>query len=220
MLKKIVGAFGAMAPDIMALCKWDTLGVFWVSAKGTRRNKLIFLAFGWVGGWVGGWMGSNSPPPPLPPSKWGWDHFGSLGVPRNWVGGSRTPPPPFMAPSCCCGLCCSAARHNNELRCSDDHMPVTRGLCELSIRCFMAPSVDKHMPGPWAGVVQLKGWIRTPPLSFPTPCRSPGGGGGGVTRSTQNCSLRLIVLLCGWLCCGALPLVSLTRMAGHFAYFR
>ena len=30
----------------------------------------------------------------------------------------------------------------------------------------------------------------------PTPCRSPGGG-GGVTWSTQNFSLQLIVLLCG-----------------------
>ena len=38
--------------------------------------------------------------------------------------------------------------------------------------------------------------IPPPPLSFPTPCRSPGGG-GGVTWSTQNFSLRLIVLLCG-----------------------
>ena len=36
-----------------------------------------------------------------------------------------------------------------------------------------------------------------PPLSFPTPCRSPGGGGGTVTSSTQNFSLRLIVLLLG-----------------------
>ena len=38
-----------------------------------------------------------------------------------------------------------------------------------------------------------------PPLSFPTPCRSPGGGGGwgAVTWSTQNFSLRLIVLLLG-----------------------
>ena len=36
-----------------------------------------------------------------------------------------------------------------------------------------------------------------PPLSFPTPCHSPGGGGGTVTWSTQNFSLRLIVLLCG-----------------------
>ena len=45
-------------------------------------------------------------------------------------------------------------------------------------------------------------------MSFPTPCRSPGGM-GGVTWSTQNFSLRLIVLLCGWLCCGALPLEPL-----------
>ena len=59
-----------------------------------------------------------------------------------------------------------------------------------------------------------------PPLLFPTPCHSPGGGGGGVTWSTQNFSLRLIVLLCGWLCCGALPLASLALMAGHFAHFR
>ena len=56
-----------------------------------------------------------------------------------------------------------------------------------------------------------------PPVSFPTPCRSPGGGGWGtVTWSTQNFSLRLIVLLCGW----ALPLASLAFMAGQFAHFR
>ena len=34
-----------------------------------------------------------------------------------------------------------------------------------------------------------------PPLSFPTPCRSLGGGWGTVTCSTQNFSLRLTVLL-------------------------
>ena len=61
--------------------------------------------------------------------------------------------------------------------------------------------------------------IPPPPVSFPTPCRSPGGG-GGVTWSTQNFSLRLIVLLCGWLCCGALPLASLALMVGHFAHFQ
>ena len=47
----------------------------------------------------------------------------------------------------------------------------------------------------------------------PPPCRSPPlvvpRGGGGVTWSAQNFSFRLIVLLCGWLCCGALPLASL-----------
>ena len=32
---------------------------------------------------------------------------------------------------------------------------------------------------------------------YPTPLSFPGGGGGGVTWSTQNFSLRLIVLLCG-----------------------
>ena len=40
-------------------------------------------------------------------------------------------------------------------------------------------------------------FLPPPPLSFPTPCRSPGGGWGTVTWSTQNFSLRLIVLLCG-----------------------
>ena len=59
-----------------------------------------------------------------------------------------------------------------------------------------------------------------PPPVSPTPCRSPGGGWGTVTWSTQNFSLRLIVLLCGWLCCGALPLASPALMAGHFAHFR
>ena len=36
-----------------------------------------------------------------------------------------------------------------------------------------------------------------PPLSFPTPCRSPGGGWGTVTWLTQNFLLQFIVLLCG-----------------------
>ena len=43
-----------------------------------------------------------------------------------------------------------------------------------------------------------QGGSTPPPLSFPTPsrpCRSPGGW-GTVTWSTQNFSLRLIVLLC------------------------
>ena len=35
-----------------------------------------------------------------------------------------------------------------------------------------------------------------PPLVVPHPLSFPGGG-GGVTWSTQNFSLRLIVLLCG-----------------------
>ena len=50
-------------------------------------------------------------------------------------------------------------------------------------------------PLPWAlvaGVLADRG--TPPPLSFPTPCSSPGGG---VTWSTQGFSLRLIVLLCG-----------------------
>ena len=35
-------------------------------------------------------------------------------------------------------------------------------------------------------------------LSFPTPCRSPGGGGGGGRHLVNpKFSLRLIVLLCG-----------------------
>ena len=57
-----------------------------------------------------------------------------------------------------------------------------------------------------------------PPRVVPHPLSFPGGG--GVTWSTQNFSLRLIVLLCGWLCCGALPLACLALMAGHFAHFR
>ena len=36
-----------------------------------------------------------------------------------------------------------------------------------------------------------------PPLSFPTPCRSLGGGVGDRHLVTQHFSLRLIVLLCG-----------------------
>ena len=59
-----------------------------------------------------------------------------------------------------------------------------------------------------------------PPRVVPHPLSFPGGGGGTVTWSTQKFSLRLIVLLCGWLCCGALPLASLALMAGHFAHFR
>ena len=36
-----------------------------------------------------------------------------------------------------------------------------------------------------------------PPLVVPHPLSFPGGGWGTVTWSTQNFSLRLIVLLCG-----------------------
>ena len=36
-----------------------------------------------------------------------------------------------------------------------------------------------------------------PPLVVPHPLSFPGGGGGTVTWSTQNFSLRLIVLFCG-----------------------
>ena len=70
--------------------------------------------------------------------------------------------------------------------------------------------------------VLSKAYYPHPPVSFPTPCRSLGGGRGWgtVTWSAQNFSLRLIVLLCGWLCCGALPLASVAFMAGHFAHFR
>ena len=49
-----------------------------------------------------------------------------------------------------------------------------------------------------AAMQRAKGLGQTyphPPVSFPSPCRSPGGGGGGVTWSTQNISLRLLVLL-------------------------
>ena len=63
--------------------------------------------------------------------------------------------------------------------------------------------------------VTVLGPVKQPEMDF----MSHRGGGGTVTWSTQNFSLRLIVLLCGWLCCGALPLVSLALMAGQFAYF-
>ena len=62
--------------------------------------------------------------------------------------------------------------------------------------------------------------VPSPPRVVPHSLSFPGGGWGTVTWSTQNFSLRLIVLLCGWLCCGALPLASLALMAGHFAHFR
>ena len=64
------------------------------------------------------------------------------------------------------------SKQNTE-QCGYDHAPVTRG------------RMRAQFPLPHG------------PLSFPTPCRSPGGGWGTATWSTQNFSLRLIVLLCG-----------------------
>ena len=40
-------------------------------------------------------------------------------------------------------------------------------------------------------------FLPPPPLVVPHPLSFPGGGWGTVTWSTQNFSLRLIVLLCG-----------------------
>ena len=63
------------------------------------------------------------------------------------------------------------------------------------------PTPDQTTPKnplvPWKNRIFLPFSLHfyPPPPSFPTPCRSPGGG--GVTWSTQNFPLRLIVLLCG-----------------------
>ena len=61
-----------------------------------------------------------------------------------------------------------------------DHQP--RDVCLLDI----AKALPSYPPPP-------------PPLSFPTPCHSPGGEGGLGDRHLVNpkFSLRLIVLLCG-----------------------
>ena len=59
--------------------------------------------------------------------------------------------------------------------------------------------------------------IGTPPLCPAPPLVLPQGG--GVTWSTQKFLLRFTVLLCGLLCCEALPLVSLVLLAGHLAHF-
>ena len=47
-------------------------------------------------------------------------------------------------------------------------------------------------------------FLPSPPRVVPRPLSFPGGCWGTVTWSTQNFSLQLIVLLCGWLCCGAM----------------
>ena len=64
------------------------------------------------------------------------------------------------------------SKNNTEL-CGDDHARVTRGRMRAQYPLPHGPLVVPH------------------PLSF------PGGGGVTVTWSTQNFSLRLIVLLCG-----------------------
>ena len=51
------------------------------------------------------------------------------------------------------GLRCSAARKITKL-CGDDHAPVTRGVCEPSIRCLMAPCYPRRM-GPLLPALSL-----------------------------------------------------------------
>ena len=64
---------------------------------------------------------------------------------------------------------------------------------------FPLPHMMKHGSSCASAVDALTARTSTPPppLSFPTPCCSPGGGWGTVTWPTQKFSLRLIVLLCG-----------------------
>ena len=166
------------------------------------------------------------PPPPPRKELWTIAHVHKEQSAESVERNCDTPPPPWALPVPFFPPLRAGQEVGWEFRCSILCQPVTSntqgGRCMHRARtmhllgyCLFPRSTmpKSELPGLVPGLAVYPPLVVPHPLSFP-------GGWGTVTWSTQNFSLRLIVLLCGWLCCGALPLVSLALMAGHFAHFR